>query len=200
MENNTSLNTLGYQLFNFVKPHLIEFAPGKILSNNKQKDKEIRYTFNYLMASLAGKRPQFLIDLILEANPLLNKDTILPFSIILDTFKSLFLQFTTILFTQLNYKKILTSYSSISLYAIRNHNQVAFNLARIYLFLQNKYQTIHMQKFIEDLDIKSICFIHLVKILIANLYFKSIIMINLIVTLLLIFPKSNLLKISKFYL
>ena len=51
------------------------------------------------MALLAGKRPKFLLDLILEANPSLDKNSIVLFCIILDTFKSLFLQFTTELFT-----------------------------------------------------------------------------------------------------
>jgi len=110
------------------------------------------------MASLAGKRPQFLLNLIHNENPSLKKDAIIPFSIVLDSFKSLLLQFTTVLFTQLNYKKILTSLSSIPPYSIRNRNQVALNLARIHLFLQNKYQTIHAQKFIQDLEIKPIRF------------------------------------------
>jgi len=163
MENNTTLNTLGHQFFNFIKPLLIDFAPGKIVktstqNNNNKNQKEFKHTFKYLMASLAGKRPKFLLDLILEANPSLDKNSIVPFCIILDTFKSLFLQFTTELFTQLNYKKILSSLSSIPPYSIRNRNQVALNLARIHLFLQDKYQTIHAQKFIEELNIKPIRF------------------------------------------
>ncbi|CAG8748790.1 45946_t:CDS:2, partial [Gigaspora margarita] len=163
IENNIILNTLGHQFFNFIKPLLIDFAPGKIVktsiqNNNNKNQKEFKHTFKYLIALLAEKRPKFFLDLILETNLLLDKNSIVLFCIILDTFKSLFLQFTTELFTQLNYKKILLSLSSISLYSIRNRNQVALNLACIHLFLQDKYQTIYTQKFIKELNIKPICF------------------------------------------
>ena len=63
------------------------------------------------------------------------------------------LQFTTTLFTKLNYPKIFTLYQSIPPYTTNNRNNIALNLARLHLYLQNNYQTINRNKFIEDIHI-----------------------------------------------
>ena len=69
---------------------------------------------------MASKRFKFLTDLIHEANPSIDKSITIPFEFIHSTFVDLLKEFTTSLFTQLNYSKILSSYNSIPPYSIRN--------------------------------------------------------------------------------
>ena len=67
-------------------------------------------------------------------------------------------EFTTTLFTQLNYPRIFASYDSIPPYTTTNRKQVALNLARLHLILHNKYKTIHAEKFYKDLKLYPIYF------------------------------------------
>src|SRR6185295_3651437 len=67
-------------------------------------------------------------------------------------------KFTTTLFTKLNYFKILSLHKSIPLYTLQNRFQVAINLARIHLYLQDEYQTIDLSKFAKTVNILPIHF------------------------------------------
>ncbi|CAG8472572.1 6724_t:CDS:2 [Gigaspora margarita] len=113
-------------------------------------------SFNYLLKITAQKCPEFLIDFIKKFNPDLDPLFNLPFTAIQTTLKNLLTKFTQVFFTKLNYAHILRSHYSIPLYTAANRNKVAINLARLHLFLYNRYQTIHYQNFIQDLDIKPI--------------------------------------------
>jgi hypothetical protein len=151
MEPYIKFNTpLSHQIFDFIKPYLIDFAPGQI---NKNKPNS-KYNFNYLIKNMTGERPKFLTDLIYQHNPSIDRTVTIPFDILLTTFKTLLSKFTKILFTKLNYAKIFSLHSSIPPYTISNRNNIALNLARLHLFLNNTYQTINRTKFIQDLNIR----------------------------------------------
>jgi hypothetical protein len=157
MEQNMKFsNTLAYQILDFIKPHLIDVYPGKITRPATKNTPESKFNYKYLIKAMAGKRPKFLTDLIHEANPSIDKSITIPFEFIHSTFVDLLKEFTTSLFTQLNYPKILSSYNSIPPYSIRNRNQVALNLARLHLILHDKYQTINAYQFCQDLNIRPI--------------------------------------------
>ena len=121
MKNNTKLNnTIAQQLFNFIKPYLIDIYPGKITQAASEKTPESKLNYKYLVKTLAGKRPKFLTDLIYEANPSVDRSISIPFELIHSTFISLLQEFTTTLFTQLNYPRIFVSYDSIPPYTTTN--------------------------------------------------------------------------------
>ena len=104
MEQNTQLNIqVSIKLFNFLKPNLINFTLGKILKPASKDTPASKSNFKYLIKSMARQCPDFLTDLILNANPNIDKATTIPFDIIFSTFKSLLSKFTIILFTKLNY-------------------------------------------------------------------------------------------------
>ena len=130
MEQNMKFsNTLAYQILDFIKPHLIDVYPGKITRPATKNTPESKFNYKYLIKAMAGKRPKFLTDLIYEANSSIDKLITIPFDFIHSTFVDLLKEFTTSLFTQINYPKILSSYNSIPPYSIRNRNQVALNFA-----------------------------------------------------------------------
>src|ERR1043165_3893161 len=159
MKNNTKLNNpIAQQLLTFIKPYLIDIYPGKIIRQASDKTPESKINYKYLVKTLAGKRPKFLTDLIYEANPSIDKSISIPFELIHSTFIALLQEFTTTLFTQLNYPKIFASYSSIPPYTTINRKQIALNLARLHLILHDKYKTIHAEKFYEDLKLYPIYF------------------------------------------
>ena len=163
MKPNTKLNTqLAQDLFNFIKPFLRNFTPGQpIPSTNENNNSNPNYkppkqSFNYLLKIMTEKRPEFLINFIKKFNPELDSSFTLPFTAIQTTLKNLLTKFTQVFFTKLNYAHILRSHYSIPPYTIANRSKVAINLARLHLFLHNRYQTIHYSNFIKDLDIKPI--------------------------------------------
>jgi len=121
MKNNTKLNnTTVQQLFNFIKPYLIDIYPGKITQAASGKTPESKLNYKYLVKTLAGKRPKFLTDLIYKANPSVDRSISILFELIHSTFISLLQEFTTTLFTQLNYPRIFASYDSIPPYTTTN--------------------------------------------------------------------------------
>ena len=80
MEPNTKLNTsLAQQLFNFSKIHLRKFTPGQPIpttpnstqptTNHKPPQKQ---SFNYLLKTIAAKKPEFLTDFLRQSNPSLS--------------------------------------------------------------------------------------------------------------------------------
>ena len=105
---------------------------------------------------MANDKSEFLTDFINSHNPSLDKTISYPFQVYHNTLKNLLKNFTTTLFTKLNYAKIFRSHYSILSYSTFNRNKVAINLARLHLYLYDKYQTIDYSKFIEDLDLKPI--------------------------------------------
>ena len=159
MELFTNFNTpLSQQIFDFIKPHLINFALGKITKPETKEEPASKWSFKYFIKTLAGTQPKFLTDIIYQHNPTIDTSITIPFDILHSTFKMLLHKFTTILFTKLNYSKILSLHKSIPPYTLQNRFQVAINLARIYLYLQNKYQTINLSKFVKTVNILPICF------------------------------------------
>src|ERR1043165_1932761 len=156
IEPNSKLNTsLAQQLFDFLKPNLISFAPEKIIpSKNPNIKSTFKYSFDYLLKMMAEQKPKFLVDLVHKSNPSISSHTPIPIGILTDTLKLILGKFLTIFFTKLNYKKILQSHYTILLYTLQNQTQVVINLARLHLFLNSTYQTIHAKKFAEDLNIQ----------------------------------------------
>ena len=65
------------------------------------------------------------------------------------------LKFTTILFIKLNYSKIFASLITIPLHKIENQLQICFNIARLHLYLSDKYQLINFTKFNKDFKLRS---------------------------------------------
>src|SRR6185437_389631 len=154
MEPYSRLNTLlSQQIFDFIKPFLINFKPGQISKQATDTQRASKYTFNYLLKQMAGQQPKFLSDLIYQHNPSIDRSITRPFEILFSTFKDILLQFTTTLFTKFNYPTIFTIYPSIPPYPTHNRNNIALNLARLHLYLQNNYQTINRSKFIENIHI-----------------------------------------------
>ncbi|KAF0545004.1 hypothetical protein F8M41_002468 [Gigaspora margarita] len=111
-------NTLAYQILDFVKPHLIDVYPGKITRPATNKTRESKFNYKYLIKAMASKRPKFLTDLIYESNSSIDKSITILFDFIHSIFVDLLKEFTTSLFTQINYPKILSFYNSIPPYSI----------------------------------------------------------------------------------
>ena len=158
-------NPLTAKIFGFIKPHLINFKSGQnrqqtysqaANNSNTSDSKDSKYTFKYLLRSLAGKRPEFLTNFIYEANPEISKTIEILFDILYSTFTSLLASFTELMFTKLNYKHIFSSHSNIPPYTIPNRINIALNLARLHLYLNYTYKTINYKKFAKDLNITSI--------------------------------------------
>jgi hypothetical protein len=159
MEPFTNFNTpLSQQIFDFLKPHLINFAPGKITKPATESEQASKWSFKYFIKTLAGAQPKFLTDIIYQHNPTIDNSITIPFDILHSTLKILLYKFTTTLFTKLNYAKILSLHKSIPPYTLQNRFQVAINLARIHLYLQNEYQTIDLAKFSKTVNILPIRF------------------------------------------
>jgi hypothetical protein len=156
MEPNSKLNTpLSQQLFEFLKPNLIQFAPGKTIpSENPDIKSTFKYSFDYLLKNMAERKPKFLVDLVHKTNPSIDTHIPIPTGILINTLKLILSKFLTIFFTKLNYKKILQSHYTIPPYTFQNRLQVAINLARLHLFLNSTYKTIHAKKFAEDLNLQ----------------------------------------------
>ena len=157
IEQNTKLNTsLAQQLFKFTKTHLRNFTPGQLVPTS-DKDKSSKppqkQSFNLLLKSMASEKPEFLTQFLQESNPKLAPKLIIPQYAYTSTLKNLLTKFTELLFTKLNYLHIFRSHYSIPPYTAADRCKVAINFARLYLFLHNKYRTIHYQKFVEKLDI-----------------------------------------------
>ena len=105
---------------------------------------------------MATEKPDFLLEFFKQSNQLLSPEFNIPQYAYTSTLKNLLTKFTELLFTKLNYVHIFKSHYSIPPYTIADHSKVAINFARLYLFLHNKYRTIHYHKFIEKLDLHSL--------------------------------------------
>ena len=102
---------------------------------------------------MTAEKPEFLSDFLHQSNPSLSPQLNIPQYAYTSTFKNLLTKFTELLFTKLNYLDIFCSYYSIPPNPISDCCKVTINFARLYLFLHNKYQTIHYQKFIKKLEL-----------------------------------------------
>jgi len=100
-------------------------------------------------------KPQFLTEFICQNKSNTHFTNISP-NYLPIIFKDILLNLTTVLFTQLNYKQIFHSHYFLPSHSISKHSQIAINLARLHLFLQNQYKTINYKKFYEDLNLKPI--------------------------------------------
>jgi hypothetical protein len=154
MEPNIYLNTpLAKKIFSFVKPDLINFRPGQILKKAKGEQPELKANFEYLIKTMASRRPDFLTELIFKFNPQTHSNATIPFDTLYTNLKFILTKFTITLFTKLNYAKVLSLVESIPPSTLQNRNQVALNLARLYLYLTDNYQQIDYEKFTQDLNI-----------------------------------------------
>jgi hypothetical protein len=69
MKNNTKLNnSTAQQLFNFIKPYLIDIYSEKIIQAASENASESKCNYKYLTKTLVSKKPKFLTNLIYEAN------------------------------------------------------------------------------------------------------------------------------------
>ena len=103
---------------------------------------------------MAGQRPEFLTELIYQANPDINPNTTIYFDLIESTLKNLLLKFTTILFTKMNYGEIFASPITIPPHKIQNHLQICLNMAQLHLYLTDNFQSIDYKKFNEDFKLR----------------------------------------------
>jgi hypothetical protein len=103
---------------------------------------------------MAGLRPKILTNLIYQGNSSISTNATIPFKTLETTLKNLILQFTTTLFTKLNYAEIFASQTTIPPYNILNRTRLCLNLARLHLYLTVKYQPIDFKKFSEDLPLR----------------------------------------------
>ena len=119
MEPFTNFNTpLSQQIFDFIKPYLINFASGKITKPATEHEQASKWSFKYFIKTFAGLQPKFLTDIIYLHNPTIDNTITIPFDILHSTLKMLLHKFTTILFTKLNYSKILSLHKSIPSYTL----------------------------------------------------------------------------------
>jgi hypothetical protein len=155
METHKKLETpLSHSLFEFLKNHLYNFFPGKIIKIETKFRKEQRASFNYLIKQMAGLKPQFLTEIIFKCNPTTDKQATIPFNILDSTLRKLLLKFTTVLFTKLNYAEIFASPITIPPNNPKDRSQLCINIARLHLYLSNNYQGIDYKKFAEDFNFR----------------------------------------------
>ena len=155
MEPNTKLQTkLSHHLFGFLKTHLYDFFPGREIKPTKANQPTYKASFKHLLRHMAGSQPQFLTDIIFEYNPNISSNATIPFIYLETTLRTIILQFTTVLFTKLNYKEIFASPVTVPPYKAQNRLQLCLNIARLHLYLSNNYQTINYKKFAEDFDFR----------------------------------------------
>ena len=156
MKDKTKLETpMALQLFDFLKLHLYNFYPGKILKEANDKNLyPLRANFQYLIRTMAASQPKFLLDFIYSKNPDTNPKASINFTILETTLKNLIHKFTSILFTQFNYHEIFASALTVPPYKPENRIQFCLNLARIHLYLSENYQCINYTKFAEDFNLR----------------------------------------------
>jgi hypothetical protein len=155
MQNHTKLETeISRQLFNFLKEHLYNFYPGKVLKEATETKYALKASFYLLIRQMAGTRPKFLIDLIQKHNSETDKAATIPFNILEESLKKLIHTFTTVFFTKLNYPEIFASPATIPPIKTENRLQFCLNLARLHLYLSNNYQAINYTKFAEDIKLR----------------------------------------------
>ena len=157
-ESFLQLTPITIEIIDFLKPILKDFYPGSSIKPTTPNQLPHKNNFQQLLITLATKKPKFLINHIINNNSSitnLNSSNI-PFSILLSTLQDILSKFTTTLFCKLNYKTLFNSRYFIPPYSIKKRFQIAINLARLHLYLHNKYQTIDYQKFFKDLNLKPI--------------------------------------------
>src|ERR1700752_4438632 len=111
-QNLTQFPTpLGINILNFIKPFLQNFYPGHATHTSTIPQQPICNSFNNLLQNMILQKLQFLFDIIYQNTsiiPSFNSNILSEF--LLFTFKNIFSNFTTVLFTSLNYKKIFYSH------------------------------------------------------------------------------------------
>ena len=156
MQKNTKLQTdISCKLFNFLKEHLYNFYPGKVIREATENRYALKASFYLLIRQMASIKPKFLIDLIQQHNFTTDQSATIPFNILEETLKKLILTFTTVLFTKLNYPEIFASPATIPPLKSENRLQFCLNLARLHLYLSDNYQAINYTKFAEDIKLRS---------------------------------------------
>ena len=90
----------------------------------------------------------------LQSKPTNKLNCTIHFDLLESILKNLMQKFTTILFTKLNYREIFASPATIPLYKIENYLQTCLNIARLHLYLINKYQLINYIKFNKDFKLR----------------------------------------------
>ena len=116
--NNIHLTPNGLKMLEFIKLPLSSFYPGLVQQTSSHKTKKT--SFNILLKELAQQRPCFVMDQIRETNPNLLTETIIPFTIVLETLKNLLHSFTTLLFNQTDYRKFFQSQHFSTLPSIKH--------------------------------------------------------------------------------
>src|ERR1043165_7700155 len=197
MKDKTKLQTeISHNLFNFLKEHLYNFYPDKIIKEATENRYALKASFYLLIRQMAGIKPKFLTDLIQQHNSKTDQSATIPFNILEETLKKLIHTFTTVLFTKLNYPEIFASPATIPPHKTQNRLQFCINLARLHLYLSNNYHAIiqNLQKIL-NLDQKDLKYHQkLSAITKTNNTFQSIWTIALIFNLISIFPKLFLWK------
>jgi hypothetical protein len=105
-EKQTQFPTpLGTQILDFIKPFLLNFYPGRIIQPEAPNQQATKSNFDDLLQHMASQQPQFLTDFIHQNLTNDNNPNILS-NYLLFILRDILSNFTTILFTKFNYKKI----------------------------------------------------------------------------------------------
>ena len=149
----TILTPFGLQVLKFLKPILKDFYPGIPIKPLSPDQPIYKNSFKNLLITIVKEKPKFLIDFILKQNSFIENPDLIPSTILHSTLRKILLGFTTKIFESQNYRNFFNSYYLLPPYSINKRFQIAINLARLHLFLQNKYQTIDYKKLFKDLNL-----------------------------------------------
>src|ERR1041385_1777144 len=128
-EKQTEFPTpLGTQILDFIKPFLLNFYPGRIIQPEAPNQQATKSNFDDLLQHMASQQSQFLTNFI-HQNLINNNNTNISSNYLLFIFRDILSNFTTVLFTKLNYKKIFYSNYFLLSYSIPKCFQIAINLA-----------------------------------------------------------------------
>ncbi|CAG8811394.1 45785_t:CDS:1, partial [Gigaspora margarita] len=121
---------LGIQVLNFIKPFLQNFYPGKAIHTSITQQQSNCNNFNDLLQNMILQKPQFLLDIIYQnTSNTLSYNPNISSELLLFTFKNILSNFTTVLFTSLNYKKIFHSHYFLPPHSTSQRAHIAINLA-----------------------------------------------------------------------
>src|SRR5689334_7449728 len=105
-EKQTEFPTpLGTQILDFIKPFLSNFYPGRIIQPEAPNQQATKSNFDDLLQHMVSQQPQFLTNFI-NQNIINDNNTNISPNYLLFILRGILSNFTTILFTKLNYKKI----------------------------------------------------------------------------------------------
>src|SRR6185295_10094878 len=109
-QNQVQFSTsFSLQVLDFIKPFLQNFYSGRIQKNETTNQQNTKSNFNEFLNNMILQKPQFLTEFIYQNTPNI-QHTNISHNYLLLTLRDILSNFTTVLFTKLNYKKIFHSH------------------------------------------------------------------------------------------